>query len=75
MLETQHGKEGRATQQVAASGSECTIVVQGFKGIYSTEVLERWPADPDIVIGFDVDLYTCSWCEPNPSFFELCVSH
>jgi hypothetical protein len=37
---------------VAASGSECTIVVQGFKGIYSTEVLERWPADPDIVIGF-----------------------
>ena len=64
MLDSQHGKEGKATGlrdgDNMKSGT-CTIIVQGFKGIYSAEVLERWPASPDIIIGFDVDLYTCSW--------------
>ena len=61
MLDTQHGKEGSLTVRGDSAEGPCTVVVQGFKGVFSSAIQEMWPKEPDLVIGFDVDLYTCSW--------------
>ena len=61
MLDSQHGKEGSLTVRGDSAEGPCTVVVQGFKGVFSAEIQKMWPKEPDLVIGFDVDLYTCSW--------------
>jgi hypothetical protein len=73
------GKEGTATVAMrehagkktnagdSGSGS-CTVLVQGYKGVYSRDVERHWPASPDMIVGFDVNLYTCSW---RPSLLYL----
>ena len=49
------------TDKVQVDVDGCTTTVSVFRGGYSEEVLAAFPDKPDLVVGFDVDAYTCSW--------------
>lgn len=46
---------------VVVEAAGCRTTVSIFSGGYSDAVLKDFPGAPDIVVGFDVDAYTCSW--------------
>jgi hypothetical protein len=60
MHKDQHKRSGEKV--VPRPAGDCTVVVQGFRGVYGPAVFEAWPTQRlDLVLGFGVDLYTCSW--------------
>ena len=46
---------------VIVEAAGCRTSVSVFSGGYSEAVLKEFPDPPDVVVGFDVDAYTCSW--------------
>ena len=46
---------------VVVEAAGCRTSVSIFSGGYSEAVLKEFPTSPDVVVGFDVDAYTCSW--------------
>jgi hypothetical protein len=46
---------------VVVEAAGCRTSVSVFSGGYTDAVLKEFPTPPDVVVGFDVDAYTCSW--------------
>ena len=53
-----HGQSRRPFQR---PGSSCAVTVSFFRGVYDAGVTKVFPGEPDVVIGFNVDAYTCSF--------------
>lgn len=48
-------------EPVVVEAAGCRTSVSIFSGGYTGAVLKEFPTPPDVVVGFDVDAYTCSW--------------
>ena len=53
-----HGQSRKPFQR---PGSTCAVTVSFFRGVYDAGVTKVFPGEPDVVIGFNVDAYTCSF--------------
>ena len=58
-MDAQH--HGQSRKPFQRPGSSCAVTVSFFRGVYDAGVTKVFPGEPDVVVGFNVDAYTCSF--------------